>query len=69
MDRYEIDRNETEPDFVQKKQEVQKKQSDDAEFRSVMPVMAFILIGIGLAFFSFQDCDDLRDSVSLGNMN
>lgn len=50
MDRYEIDRNETEPDFVQKKQEVQKKQSDDAEFRSVMPVMAFILIGIGLAF-------------------
>lgn len=44
MDRYEIDRNETEPDFVK------KKQSNDAEFRSVMPVMAFILIGIGLAF-------------------
>lgn len=52
MDRYEIDRNETEPDFVQKKQEVQKNQSDDAEFRSVMPVMMFIFVGIGLAFIA-----------------
>lgn len=55
MDRYEIDRNETEPDFVQKKQEASeveayKNQSDDAEFRSVMPVMMFIFVGIGLAF-------------------
>lgn len=46
MDRYEIDRNETEPDFVQ------KKQSDDVEFRSVMPVMMFIFVGIGLAFIA-----------------
>lgn len=57
MDGHATNGDKNESNLVQKKQEASeveayKKQSDDAEFRSVMPVMAFILIGIGLAFLS-----------------
>lgn len=34
----------------EKKQEAHKRQSDNTEFASVMPVMMFIVMGIGMAF-------------------
>lgn len=55
MDGHATNGDKNESNLVQKKQEASeveayKNQSDDAEFRSVMPVMMFIFVGIGLAF-------------------
>lgn len=57
MDGHATNGDKKESNLVQKKQEsseveAYKNQSDDAEFRSVMPVMMFIFVGIGLAFIA-----------------
>lgn len=57
MDGHATNGDKNESNLVQKKQEASeveayKNQSDDAEFRSVMPVMMFIFVGIGLAFIA-----------------
>lgn len=57
MDGHATNGDKNESNLVQKKQEASeveayKNQSDDAEFRSAMPVMMFIFVGIGLAFIA-----------------
>lgn len=57
MDGHATNGDKNESNLVQKKQEASeveayKNQSDDAEFRSVMPVMMFIFVSIGLAFIA-----------------